>query len=80
MTFLKKRFEKIHPGMYYYISKKAYNQIYDSLYNSINQPLNYLETFRVLSQLVTNVKDGHTNLRYDKKRFNKKNYNIWFCL
>ena len=73
MTFLKKRFEKIHPGMYYYISKKAYNQIYDSLYNSINQPLNYLETFRVLSQLVTNVKDGHTNLKYDKKRFNKKN-------
>ena len=73
MTFLKKRFEKIHPGMYYYISKKAYNQMFDSLYNSINQPLNYLETFRVLSQLVTNVKDGHTNLKYDKKRFNKKN-------
>jgi hypothetical protein len=59
--------------MYYYISKEAYNQKFDSLYNSINQPLNYLETFRILSQLVTNVKDGHTNLRYDKKRFNKKN-------
>ncbi len=73
MTFLKKRFEKIHPGMYYYMSKEAYNQTYDSLYNSINQPLSYLETFRVLSQLVVNVKDGHTNLRYDKKRFNKKN-------
>lgn len=73
MAFLKKRFEKIHPGMYYYMSKEAYNQKYDSLYNSINQPLSYLETFRVLSQLVINVKDGHTNLRYDKKRFNKKN-------
>lgn len=73
MTFLKKRFEKIHPGMYYYMSKEDYNKKYDSLYNSINQPLSYLETFRVLSQLVTNVKDGHTNLRYDKKRFNKKN-------
>lgn len=72
MVFLKKRFEKIHPGMYYYMSKEDYNKKYDSLYNTINQPLNYLETFRVLSQLVTNVKDGHTNLRYDKKRFNKK--------
>lgn len=72
MAFLKKRFEKIHPGMYFYVRKDAYNQMYDSLYNSINQPLNYLETFRVLSQLVTDVKDGHTNLRYDKKRFNKK--------
>ncbi len=73
MIFLKKRFEKIHPGMYYYMSRQDYNQKYDSLYNAINQPLSYLETFRVLSQLVTNVKDGHTNLRYDKKRFNKKN-------
>lgn len=73
MAFLKKRFEKIHPGMYYYMSKEEYNKTYDSLYNTINQPLSYLETFRVLSQLVTNVKDGHTNLRYDKKRFNKKN-------
>ncbi len=73
MVFLKKRFEKIHPGMYYYMSKEDYNKKYDSLYNTINQSLNYLETFRVLSQLVTNVKDGHTNLRYDKKRFNKKN-------
>jgi hypothetical protein len=72
MAFLKKRFEKIHPGMYFYVRKDAYNQMYDSLYNSINQPLNYLETFRVLSQLVTDVKDGHTNLSYDKKRFNKK--------
>lgn len=76
MAFLKKRFEKIHPGMYYYMSREAYNQKYDSLYNTINQPLSYLETFRVLSQLVTNVKDGHTNLRYDKKRFNKKNANF----
>lgn len=73
MAFLKKRFEKIHPGMYYYMSREDYNKKYDSLYNTINQPLSYLETFRVLSQLVTNVKDGHTNLRYDKKRFNKKN-------
>lgn len=45
MSFLKKRFEKIHPGMYYYISKDAYNLVFDSLNNSINKPLNYLETF-----------------------------------
>ena len=72
MEFLKKRFEKIHPGMYYYVSKEAYNKMYDSLYSTVNQPLNYLETYRVLSALVTNVKDGHTNLKFDKKRFDPK--------
>ena len=54
MAFLKKRFEKIHPGMYYYMSKEAYNKMYDSLYNTVNQPLSYLETYSVLSTLVTN--------------------------
>jgi hypothetical protein len=73
MVFLKNKFEKIHPGMYHYVSKEAYNKTYDSLYSTVNQPLSYLETFRVLSALVTNVKDGHTNLKFDKKRFNKKN-------
>ncbi|WP_435353800.1 S41 family peptidase [Emticicia sp. SJ17W-69] len=72
MAFLKKKFEKIHPGMYYYISKEAYLQKYDSLYNSVNQPLNYLEIFSILSNLVTNVKDGHTNLLFNKKRFDAK--------
>jgi hypothetical protein len=72
MVFLKNRFEKIHPGMYYYMSKEAYNKMYDSLYYAVNQPLSYLETFRVLSTLVTNVKDGHTNLKFDKKRFDSK--------
>jgi Peptidase family S41 len=72
MAFLKKRFEKIHPGMYYYIRKVDYNKIYDSLYNAVNQPLNYLETYRVLSSLVTNVKDGHTSIRFNKKRFDSK--------
>jgi hypothetical protein len=72
MVFLKHRFEKIHPGMYYYISKEDYNKIYDSLYNTVNQPLSYLEAYRVLLPLVTNVKDGHTNLRFNKKRFDAK--------
>ncbi|AFK01905.1 peptidase S41 [Emticicia oligotrophica DSM 17448] len=73
MAFLKKRFEKIHPGMYFYTGREAYKEMFDSLYNSIDKPLNYLETFRILSVLVTKVKDGHTNLRYDKNRFKKKN-------
>jgi hypothetical protein len=72
MVFLKKRFEKIHPGMYYYTSKEAYNKTFDSLYNSINQPLNYLESYKILSTLVTNIEDGHTSFRFNNKRFDKK--------
>ncbi|RYU93662.1 S41 family peptidase [Emticicia agri] len=72
MAVLKRKFEKLHPGMYYYKSKKEYNQIYDSLYNSLTQPLTYLEAYRVLAQLVTAVEDGHTNIRFDSKRFHAK--------
>ncbi len=73
MIFLKNRFEKVHAGMYYYTSRGIYNKTFDSLYNAINQPLSYLDSYKILAKLVTDVQDGHTNLRYDKRRFNKKN-------
>ena len=72
MARLRHKFEKLHPGMYHYQPKEGYTQLYDSLYNSITQPLSYLEVYRLLVQLVTAVEDGHTNLRFDKKRFNAK--------
>lgn len=72
MIFLKKRFEKIHPGMYYYTNKVNYNKTFDSLYNTINQSVSYLEAYKTLSTLVTNVQDGHTSFRFNKKRFDKK--------
>ncbi len=72
MAFLKKKFEKIHPGMYYYVSREAYTKTYDSLYNAVNQPLSYLETYKILSTLVANVQDGHTGIRFNKKRFDAK--------
>lgn len=72
MAVLKRKFEKLHPGMYYYQSKEIYEKLYDSLYNSITQPLSYLEAYKVLTQLVTAVEDGHTGIRFDPKRFIRK--------
>lgn len=72
MAVLKRKFEKLHPGMYHYNTKQEYEKIYDSLYNSLTQPLSYLEAYKVLAQLVTAVEDGHTNIRFDAKRFNAK--------
>jgi hypothetical protein len=76
MAVLKRKFERIHPGMYYYKSKQEYEKLYDSLYNGLgnnnSQPLTYLEAYRTLAQLVTAVEDGHTGIRFDNKRFNTK--------
>ncbi|MBA4853142.1 S41 family peptidase [Emticicia sp. BO119] len=73
MAVLKRKFEKLHPGMYYYKSKEVYEKLYDSLYNSLTQPLSYLEAYKVLAHLVTAVEDGHTGIRFDANRFNHKN-------
>ncbi|WP_337044077.1 S41 family peptidase [Emticicia sp. 17c] len=72
MAVLKRKFEKLHSGMYYYTTQKHYERFYDSLYNSIQAPVSYLEAYRLLAQLVTEVKDGHTGIRFNKKRFNTK--------
>lgn len=80
MAFLKKKFDKLHPGMYYYAGKEAYQKMYDSLYQAANQPMNFIEAFKHISPLVLMVKDGHTNLLFGTKYFPKTTKRVPFYL
>jgi hypothetical protein len=72
MAFLKAKFEKIHPGMYYYTNREAYNQVYDSLYNAATQPMSYMDAMKHIAPLVINMKDGHTSFGHRKGFASKK--------
>lgn len=50
----------IHPGENMFISKKDFDNCYDSLLNSINDDLSILEYFKKTSYLLAKIKDGHT--------------------
>lgn len=64
--FLKRKLDLLHPGMGYYTPQPRMEQLYDSLYNRLTAPMDYLTFFHHVSPLVTALKDGHTNLNHRK--------------
>lgn len=66
LTYLKRKLDLLHPGMGYYTPEARMEQLYDSLYNRLTAPMDYLTFFRHISPLVTALKDGHTNLNHRK--------------
>lgn len=80
MAFLKTKFERIHPGMYYYMSREVYNQIYDSLYNATTQPMSYMDAMKHIAPLVINLKDGHTSIGHRKGFTTKKTKTFPFVI
>ncbi|CCH56496.1 peptidase S41 [Fibrisoma limi BUZ 3] len=65
-NFLKRKLDLLHPGIGYYTPKPRMEQLYDSLYNSLTAPMDYLTFFHHVSPLVAAIKDGHTNLNHRK--------------
>jgi hypothetical protein len=72
MSFLKNRFETMHPGMNYYSEAAAYDSVYQKLYDNVPASMTYQETFRYISPLITMVQDGHTSYKFKKKQYGKK--------
>jgi len=66
ISYLKRKLDLLHPGMGYYTPQPRMEQLYDSLYNRLTAPMDYLAFFHHLSPLVTALKDGHTNLSHRK--------------
>lgn len=66
LSYLKRKLDLLHPGMGYYTPQFRMEQLYDSLYNRLTAPVDYLAFFHHVSPLVTAIKDGHTNLNHHK--------------
>lgn len=60
LQFYKSKLERHHPNLYLYTSKQKVNYFFDSLYQSINQPLDEAEWYRRITLSSNLIKDGHT--------------------
>lgn len=67
-----KKLQKLHPKLYWYIPKKDLDYKFDSLKNTITQPMTSLDFFKKLSPVVAEVRQGHTITYPSLKRFTKK--------
>ena len=61
-----------HPGVYWYIEKKQLDFKFDSLKQSLVEPLTTKEFYKKLAPVIADVKCGHTRLILVTKKLTKK--------
>ncbi len=80
LSYLKRKLDLLHPGMGYYTPQLRMEQLYDSLYNRLTAPIDYLSFFRHVGPLVAALKDGHTNLNHRKNYLDRSTRFIPFFI
>jgi hypothetical protein len=56
---LRKKLET-QPGLYFYTNKTNFDRLFDSLYLSINRPMDSFEFYDLITNLYPAIKNGHT--------------------
>ncbi len=62
VSFVQKRITNMHPDLYWYISKEDLNKKFDSLSNTLNEPLTPNEFYLKISPVVASVRQGHMGM------------------
>ena len=65
-TIFRESLEEAHPGLYDYISKEELNQSFNAAKKSISNDLTSEQFRKVLTQILSQIRDSHTNL-YPRK-------------
>lgn len=72
VDFTYKKLQKLHPNLYWYISKSALDSKFDSLKSTITKPINPLAFYKKLSPIVAEVRQGHTYVYPASPQMTKK--------
>lgn len=67
-----KKIEKLHPNLYWFITKEQLEHKIDSVKNSITGPMTSKEFFFVLSPLVSEIRQGHNSVNFPFKHLEKE--------
>ena len=62
VSYVQKRITNMHPDLYWYISKEDLNKKFDSLSNTLNEPLTPNEFYLKISPVVASVRQGHMGM------------------
>ncbi|WCM42653.1 S41 family peptidase [Flavobacterium sp. CBA20B-1] len=62
VEYVQKQLTNMHPDLYWYISKEALNSKFDSLKNTLEEPLTPNEFFLKISPIVASVRQGHMGI------------------
>ena len=72
VDFTNKKLQKFHPNLYWYITKNQLDYKFDSLKQTIKQPLKPSEFYLKLAPIIADVREGHLRLVPLEKKLTKK--------
>lgn len=72
VDFANKKLQKFHPNLYWYITKNQLDYKFDSLKQTIKQPLKPSEFYLKLAPIIADVREGHLRLIPLEKKLTKK--------
>lgn len=67
-----KKLKKLHPHLYWYISKEKLDYKFDSLKTTITEPMTSFAFYKKIAPVVNEVRQGHMMVYPNTKRFTKK--------
>lgn len=72
VDFVYKKLQKLHPNLYWYISKEDLDFKFDSLKTTIKNPMTSFDFYKKLSPVIANVRQGHMFVSPPEKLLTKK--------
>ncbi|WP_333597066.1 S41 family peptidase [Chryseobacterium flavum] len=66
------KLEKMHPHLYWYISKQELDRKFDSLKQTLNEPLTPLQFYFRFQPVIASIREGHLSLRIPRKKFTRE--------
>jgi C-terminal processing protease CtpA/Prc len=72
VDFSYRKLQKLHPNIYWYISKKELDYKFDSLKSSISKPMLPFDFYTKLSPVVAAIRQGHLSVYPPTKSLTKK--------
>lgn len=71
VAFIYKKFQKLHPNLYWYIDKSKLDFKFDSLSQSITKPLKSFEFYKKIAPVIAEIRQGHSGISPDAKQQTK---------
>jgi len=72
VDFAYSKLKETHPNLYWYITRETLDFKFDSLKQTLREPLTPLQFYFKLQPVIAEIREGHLSLRIPSKRINKK--------
>ncbi|CAH0273275.1 S41 family peptidase [Chryseobacterium sp. Bi04] len=66
------KLQQMHPQLYWYIPKQELDYKFDSLKQTITEPLTPLQFYFKFQPVIASIREGHLSLRIPRKKFTKQ--------